>query len=548
MISRLQRWQPSARYLLIASLMGAIALPLWAARASAANTIRISLLGVSFDVSVNELTDVAKQGDFTGQWAFINTLAKPEQVKQIRAALTYTPPFQRETIQNLIASPNSPGYILEQLGLIVRHDQGKNGYADIKRAILTANQTPEGLNLLSFVKAYPQTVVEIDLNILENAATRLKRLVEDTKTSTLSIRQQAIAQTQTNTQSLVPFSQAGPLAWTEQTFPWVDRRRNNRPAHTTLFLPKPTAKEPLPLVVISYGLGEDRQTFRYLAQHLSSHGYAVAIPSHVQTDATKFKDIFEGFSDPPAPTAAVNRPKDTSFALNQLAQTPQLAGKINTQRVIVVGHSYGAYTALALGGAALDPAFTRQSCDFQKAGQVTLNISTILQCTFGKLPQASYPLSDSRVIGIVAADPIASKTFSPSSLQAIKVPTLFLAGSADIVVPMVEEATPIYHQLRAGDRYFVMLENGTHFSVLPKMAGGVFDLPTSVIGPSQEIGNRYFKALTLAFIETYLKGNPQAKAALNQAGAQPLSQSAMPLFIVPGMLQSSVEQSTGRKL
>jgi predicted dienelactone hydrolase len=164
------------------------------------------------------------------------------------------------------------------------------------------------------------------------------------------------------------------------------------------------------------------------------------------------------------------------------------------------------------------------------------SLANLLQCSASKLLQTSYQLGDPRVIGIVAADPFTSKTFSPASLQNVKIPVLQMTGSFDTVVPMVREATPAYSKLGTNIRYLAMLQNGTHFSVLPKMEGGLFQVPPVLLGPPQEIGNRYFKALALAFADSYLKKSPQAQTALNQGAALPLSQPEMPLFIIEGSL------------
>jgi predicted dienelactone hydrolase len=529
-----QQLKQSVNRILSAALISFAALPIGALSAQAAETIRLSLFDVSFDVTQKELQNIAQKGYFTGQWAFLNSLAKPEGLKQIQTALTYTPPFKPETISNIFSSPYSPSFFLQRASLIFQNQADQPSDAELKQAILVANQLPGGLNFMNFVAAYPDPVINVDLNSLQTVAISLKTLVESTESTTQQIIQKANTQADQTAPSLVAFSQAGPQQWTEQSFAWVDASRNNRAVPTTLYLPTETTNQPLPLVVISHGLGEDRQTLSYLAQHLASYGYAVVVPEHVGSNATKGESLFDGYSKPTGPSEAVNRPQDVTFVLNQLSQLPQLKQQIDTQKVIVVGHSLGGYTALALAGGTLDIAYLRQACNLGEKAQ--LNMSIFLQCPAAQLPQSTYQLGDSRVVGIVSADPVTSKFFSPASLQNIKIPTMLLAGSFDTVVPIVREATPTYSELGTDIRYFVMLQNGTHFSVLPKMEGGLFQIPPALLGPSQDIGNRYFKALTLAFADGYLKKSPQAQAALNQGAAIPLSQPEMPLFIVEGGL------------
>lgn len=51
---------------------------------------------------------------------------------------------------------------------------------------------------------------------------------------------------------------------------------------------------------------------------------------------------------------AIERPRDVSFAIDQLekANAPggELAGKLDLKRIGVAGHSFGAYTAMAIAG------------------------------------------------------------------------------------------------------------------------------------------------------------------------------------------------------
>jgi len=56
-----------------------------------------------------------------------------------------------------------------------------------------------------------------------------------------------------------------------------DARKRDVP--TTVYAPE--APGVYPYVLLSHGLGGDRRHYVYLAHHLASHGYVVAVPEHV---------------------------------------------------------------------------------------------------------------------------------------------------------------------------------------------------------------------------------------------------------------------------
>lgn len=128
----------------------------------------------------------------------------------------------------------------------------------------------------------------------------------------------------------------------------------------TLHLP-PEARpgNPVPLVVFSTGFGGGRDGYPALAGSWARNGFAVAVLEHEGSGRGALEELNEV---PRAErTAALEervrdpyerreRPRDVSFVLDRLSQDARL----DTSRVGVGGHSFGAYTALAVGGVPVD--------------------------------------------------------------------------------------------------------------------------------------------------------------------------------------------------
>jgi dienelactone hydrolase len=124
-----------------------------------------------------------------------------------------------------------------------------------------------------------------------------------------------------------------------------------------IYYPK-TGDGPFPVIVFSHGLGGSREGYEYLGRCWASHGYVSVHVQHIGSDAAVWQDSFlklramrhaaGNFGN------ALNRPKDVSFAIDQLqklnSEDPMLKNRLDLERLGVAGHSFGAYTALAIAG------------------------------------------------------------------------------------------------------------------------------------------------------------------------------------------------------
>jgi predicted dienelactone hydrolase len=77
-----------------------------------------------------------------------------------------------------------------------------------------------------------------------------------------------------------------------------------------------------PVIVISHGLGSDRLTFKYLATHLASYGFAVAVPEHPGSNAQQVQALINGLANEvTAPAELTDRPLDIKFLLDELGRS-----------------------------------------------------------------------------------------------------------------------------------------------------------------------------------------------------------------------------------
>jgi predicted dienelactone hydrolase len=321
--------------------------------------------------------------------------------------------------------------------------------------------------------------------------------------------------------------QLGTVPFDQQTLILNDPARN-RLFPADLYLPKRTVGQKLPLVVISHGLGSDRQTFAYLAEHLASHGFAVAVPEHPGSNAEQLQELAAGLErDLTPPQELIDRPLDIQFLLDQIAE--RYGRQVETERVGIIGQSFGGYTALALAGADINWPALEAHCP---TARYSLNWSLVLQCAALKLPSTQEPtLRDPRIVGAIAINPLTSTIFGAEQLSKIQVPVMLISGGADTVTPALEEQITAFGQLRAPQSHLALLSKGTHFSTLGQSETEV-PLPEEIIGPDPAIARNYVRALSLAFFEVNVGARSEYAVFLSSAYAQQISNPVNPLAVI----------------
>ncbi|XGV99523.1 MAG: alpha/beta hydrolase [Leptolyngbya sp. BL-A-14] len=503
--------------------------------AAAAGRITTFFGPLQFSLSVDSLELYAKQGKIDDELAFYTKRANPQQVAQLRSLLQQRIPVSPVLLSQVTYTSVGEA-LLQQVGTIVQTEAGQNGFYALRAALLLAAADPQGVTVVNVLRHYPSPSVRFDLQ----AGLALTK----TFTAGRSQQQQAIAAVQqiaraeAAAQPPIDFAekpklqQPGSFRWQRQTFRLTEQART---VPVDLYLPERNAdnKASIPLVVILHGAASDRSTFAYLATHLASYGFAVAIPESPGNSAQRYRQFLAGRALEPDVAELINQPLDVTRLLDELerrSRTDTSLQALNLQQVGVMGHSQGGYAALALAGAPLNLAQLQQDC---QSGQ-TFNITLLVQCQALTLPPRAERLQDSRIKAVLAVNPITSSLLGRSSLSQIQVPVMLMAGSNDAVTPAVPEQIRPFTWLTTPDRYLALITRGTHFSMLggaPNDAG-VLNIPPGLAGPDPEIARGYLNALSLAFFATYIAQQPTYRLYLSAAYANYLSQEPLPLSLL----------------
>jgi predicted dienelactone hydrolase len=518
-----------------------------------AERIYVTYGPLEFSLPVESLELYAKQGKIDRELAAYANYLDSKQLEQLRQVLVSRVDITPLAIAQFLYSAQGET-ILQRMSQIITTRAGQPGFYAIRAALIKAAAAPEGLTLLNVLREFPTYGIRIDTARGFRVVNQLSNLIRQTQMAIAAVERQANAEAseqiaqasgspvvspllKTSMFARMPdLRQPGPVKYSTQSLTLNDIRRN-RTFLVDLYLPAQATGKPAPIIVISHGLGSDRQTFAYLASHLASYGFAVAVPEHPGSNAEQIQQLINGLaSEVTPPSELIDRPLDIKFLLDELGSL--YGGQLNLQQVGVLGQSFGGYTALALAGAKLNFEQLRKDCD---PSNDSLNLSLLLQCRALVLPPIDYQLSDERVKAAIAINPVNSTIFGQSQLSQIKVPLMLIAASDDTVAPALAEQIQPFIWLNTPSKYLVLLQDGTHFSTLAQSSGGV-PVPPEAIGPSPELAQNYMKALSLAFFETYIANRAEYEVYLRASYAQFISQYPLPLSLVQSLTQEQLKQ------
>lgn len=253
----------------------------------------------------------------------------------------------------------------------------------------------------------------------------------------------------------------------------------------------PKTGGPYPVILFSHGFGGNKDAFGPVSKHWASHGYVVIHPTHADSLGRR-KTEGGGMSairaQPGGLLARLNDPQkigdrvaDLVLILDSLGKLPGaipgLKGKIDAAHIGVGGHSFGAYTAMLIGGVTAD---------------------------LGK--DKAKSLADKRVLCIlpISGQGTGQQGLTDKSWDALKIPMMTITGTQDRGAggQDVDWKKEPYKFSPKGDKYLVVIDGANHFS----FGGG--------LGPRSTVPTAVVKLSSTHFWDAYLKNSTAARKYL----------------------------------
>jgi dienelactone hydrolase len=265
----------------------------------------------------------------------------------------------------------------------------------------------------------------------------------------------------------------------------------------------PAAGGSYPVILFSHGAGGSKECCTELVQHWASHGYVVVLMTHADSVRLR-REQGETASVTAALTSAVRqlgrpenrqgRTDDVKFVIDSLGEiakrVPALAGKMDTTRIGVGGHSAGALTSQLMGGAKISGRGDPDHTDPR--------------------PQAFLLLSPQGRGSRLG--------FTEESWKSFTKPMLVMSGSLDTGAggEQPEWRRDPYTFAPPGAKYLVFIAGAHHGSFVGNLRGGAVELMRGAATPQVDLADQqrifeWVRVSCIAFWDAHLKGDAAAR-------------------------------------
>jgi predicted dienelactone hydrolase len=288
-------------------------------------------------------------------------------------------------------------------------------------------------------------------------------------------------------------SAAGPNNVTPIDGEWKDDTRD-RSVRWRCYLPS-GSKEPVPVVLFSHGAGGSRETNGMLGRHLASHGIAALHLQHEGSDVRAVRANPLSMKAVHNPQASEPRFRDIDFVVKTLRKSErrdELAGRLDSGKIGMSGHSYGGLTTQVIAGQKV------------KGYGQRLAIPDLLGA-FILSPSPPRPLYGD----------------AETSFDAMFMPMFSATGTSDAAPARdfqpIERRVPFDRSTNV-DRWLLVLDGATHFTFSgeEKLSPVARLFPGMDADPNLAANHACLRAGALAFWQATLFGDRNARTYLDQ--------------------------------
>ncbi len=429
--------------------------------AKAADQLIVRLDGFSLPIDIGQLEawsrDPGSRGNDLGVWF---ELLDPRSREDLRRLLR-TPILEERDLALQLIQSWAGRQVVEEMGALLSTDQSGSGplLVNTLRGLL---QRPEPVTPLSLLQAVPAPRLTLEVDEVLKLAQQWRRQVERQGQALRQLRQLPLPLTATSSTAWAPALQpTGAVPMPRLLELAVPHRPD--PLKIELWEAVGPARDTYLLVMP--GLGSSGAQLNWLARGLAERGYPVLLIDDPSSDERVVRQLLDGQRPPPGAETLPARLADVEAVLKaeQDGRLPPLGSS-----AVLLGHSLGGLSALMAGGAR-PMAGLDQRCKQEMKGIPLNNLSRLLQCQLPEVPLPEVGSGDGRdpVAAVVSFNPFGSLLWPGRGLERLNgTPLLMVGGGLDLVTPPVGEQLELFLQQHNPRSRLVMVEGGSHFSVV----------------------------------------------------------------------------------
>ena len=282
-------------------------------------------------------------------------------------------------------------------------------------------------------------------------------------------------------------NQPGPYTVKSVLYDWNDTQRE-RKIPVKIYYPESESQK-FPVIIFSHGLGGSRQGYTYLGNHWASHGYICIHLQHLGSDDSVWLNKSPAEIMPAMRKAvadlnnSLNRIYDVHFTLDKIEflnkEDGLFKGKFDLEHIGMAGHSFGAFTTLAVIGEG-----------------------------YPRWDGSYHRFDDSRIKAAISmsATPSRHREKLKQVYSGIDIPCFHMTGTLDdslVADTKASERRLIYDNIDRADNYLLTFEGGDHMVFAGR------DVPGRD-GSKDPVFHLLIQMSTTAFWDAYLRADQTA--------------------------------------
>ena len=214
------------------------------------------------------------------------------------------------------------------------------------------------------------------------------------------------------------------------------------------------------LIIFMPGIGGEINNFKWLGNELIKRGWPIVFIDHIGSNLEALTDVLEGGeSIPGSVDFFLYRIKD----LDAVLQTHRNGGfGLPNDSYILMGHSLGSLIALLYEGNKPSDQLSER-CDSALNDFAITNLSKLLQCQLSEVT-LSERKNEKKASAIIGFNAFGSLVWPKEYSSGIKIPTLLIGGTYDLITPLMNEQFRVFSALNNPLNRFLIIEGASHFS------------------------------------------------------------------------------------